>query len=285
MTQRGSSGFDYEASSGRILNTTQNVERLRALWLGREVVSGDDLGPGDPGDFDFGAWHISCHLVAAGAMFRDAQGQLIWVEISHDPSEDLYYGSATYDAGGEIVTMPLDSAEGRTVLSRAELLGFVEGPSQGRISARSIADPADRFNGNPRQDYDEPIESTEEGGKVWEHWCTLRDLRPSCAIATSVLSAYVAVVAAVGDHFVAAVARGRREYGHPTQLTALLHAGFISDEAHQWRTQPYEIPSQAQLLFHEARPEDSVQAAAMLEWDGQPGYYMFPRKIDSWHSA
>ncbi len=101
----------------------------------------------------------------------------------------------------------------------------------------------------------------------------------------SVLSAYVAVVAAVGNRFVATVARGRREYRHPKQLTALLDAGFISDEAHQWRTQPYEILLQAQLLFHEARPEDAVQAAEMLEWDWQPRYYMFPRKIDSWHSA
>ena len=285
MRQRGSFGFDYEASNGRILNTTQNVERLRALWLDREVVSGDDLGPGDPGDFDFGAWHVSCHLVAAGAVFREVRGQLVWIEISHNPDEDLYYPSATYDAGGDIVTKPLHSVEGKTVLSRAELLGFVEGPSQGRISARGIVDPADHFNGNPRQDYNEPIESTEEGGKVWEHWCTLRDLRPSCAIATSVLSAYVAVVAAVGNRFVAAVARGRREYGHPKQLAALVASGFISEAARKWRTQPHEIPLDAEPLFYEASPHDAVRAAQMLGSGGQPRYYMFRRKIDSWNSA
>ena len=285
MRQRGSFGFDYEDASGRTLNTAENVERLRALWLDREVVSGDDLGPGDPGDFDFGAWHISCHLMAAGAVFWGEHGQLVWIEISHNPNQDLYYPSATYDAGGDVVTMPLDSVDSRTVLSRAELLGFVEGPSQGRISAKGIVDPVDLFNGNPRQDYDEPPESPEEGGKVWEHWCTLRDLRPSCAIATSVLSAYVAAVAAVGDHFVAAVARGRREYGHPKQLAALVASGFISEAAGKWQTQPYEIPLDAQPLLYEARPEDAVRAAQMLGWGGQPRYYMFPRKIDSWNSA
>ena len=287
MTVRGSSRFEYEPSSGRILNTPENVERLRALWLDRDFVSADDLGPGDPGDFDSGAWHVSCHLVAAGAVFRDATEGLVWIEISHKPDEDLYYPSATYHAGDTIVTTPLDTTEAKAILSHAELLGFVEGSSQGRISARGMVDSPHRFNSNPRQDYDAPIESNEEGGKVWEHWCTLRDLRPSNSIATSVLAAYVAVVAAVGDRFVAAVARGRHEYGHPKQLAVLVKSGFISEAASEWGTLPYEIARDVERLFYEATPQDSFRGAQSLVWDetGQLRYYMFRRKIDSWNPA
>jgi hypothetical protein len=63
--KRGSSGFEI-ADDGNLVNNTANVERLRSLWLDRSVICGELLGPGDPGDFDHGAWHVACHLVAAG---------------------------------------------------------------------------------------------------------------------------------------------------------------------------------------------------------------------------
>jgi hypothetical protein len=94
-------------------------------------------------------------------------------------------------------------------------------------------------------------------------------------------------VSAVGDRFVAAVARGRREYGHPKQLAALVKSGFISEEASEWRTQPREIPLEAERLFYEATPRHGLRGAQLLPWDeeGQLRYYMFRRRIDSWNPA
>ncbi len=64
--RRGAFGFDV-TSRGDLEDQVRNVELLRRLLLDRSVISGDELGEGDPGDFDHGAWHIACHLVAAGA--------------------------------------------------------------------------------------------------------------------------------------------------------------------------------------------------------------------------
>jgi len=279
---RGSFHFEV-TESGDLVDNAANVAALRKLWLDRGMIDGDDLGPGDVGDFDHGAWHVACHLIGAGGVRRAADGRVLWIEVSHEAAKDEYFGSVT--AAGAPATHHIDSAEGRALLTGSTLLGFVEGNSVGRISARNAHDPATRFNKWQRQDFNQPVNSDKDGGKVWEHWCTVRDIRPNHAIAASVLRAYVSVVAALGDRFVPAVARGRRDYGHPKQLCAMVRAGLTSEASATWDVHPEPIPHAAETKFLEATPRDEAAAAATLNWDHSPRYYMFARRIRSWSPA
>lgn len=281
VQERGSLGFEV-GPDGNLMNNAANVERLRTLWLDRSAIDGELLGPGDPGDFDHGAWHVSCHLVAAGGVRRTADGRLLWLEISHDATRDHYYASVTYANDGEPQTLPLHSVEGEEVVVGSTLLGFVEGSSTGRISARGAVDPDDAFNGNPRQEYDEPPDSPNEGGKVWEHWCTLRDIRPSAVIGSSVLTAYVALLSVLGDAFAAIVARGRHEYHHPDQLSAMVAAGLISREAAMMSMTATAIPPAAAQAFCLGEAGIALRHCEMLDWADPPRYHMFARKINSW---
>jgi hypothetical protein len=181
--------------------------------------------------------------------------------------------------------VPIDSAEGRTLLEGSTLLGFVEGNSTGRAAARQVFDDPERFNLWRRQDFDQPAASALEGGKVWEHWCTLRDLRPPNRVGLSAITAYVSLVAALGDLFPATVARGRRDYGHPAQLCALVHAGFVGQGSALWNTTPVPIPASVEPLFLEAEPERALAAIEQLGWQQPPRYYMFERRIGSWSTA
>jgi hypothetical protein len=58
-------------SEGQVLNTSQNVEALRKLWLGRELVEGYYVGPGDPGDFD--PAHGMSDVISRGQEVSDRQ--------------------------------------------------------------------------------------------------------------------------------------------------------------------------------------------------------------------
>ena len=281
---RGSFQFETTEPAG-LRNSASNVEALRRLWLDRFLVEGEDLGPGARGDFAFGAWHVACHLVAAGGVRRAGDGSLLWLEISHDPKAEEYYASVTVGQNGAIHTERLDSAPGRALVANSRLLGFIEGNSTGRISARGVNDPADRFNLWRRQDFDQPTDSDADGGKVWEHWCTLRDIRASARIGSSVLTAYVSLVEALSDLFVAAVARGRRDYGHPTQLAAMVYAGFVSQRAAVSNLAPTVVPESVEAMLLEAQPASSLEAAERLPWGRGPRYYMFKRKIRSWSRA
>src|SRR5438045_689597 len=113
---RGTFKFEVTAD-GTFADSARNVNNLRALWLDRTLLKGEDLGPGDPGDFDNGGWHSSCHLLGAGGLRRTPDGRLIWLEISHDPDGDDYYCSATSRSLTSIETVRADSAEGRTLLA------------------------------------------------------------------------------------------------------------------------------------------------------------------------
>src|SRR5262249_54511318 len=155
----------------------------------------------DPGDFLYGAWHSSCHLAGAGGVRQANDGRLLWLEISHRPARDEYFASISWSCASGAQTVPIDSAEGLELLDGSELFGFVEGNSTGRTSARNVNDAPTMFNLWRRQDFDQPVTSASWGGKVWEHWCTLRDIRATSRLGTSVLSAYISLVAAMGDGF------------------------------------------------------------------------------------
>ncbi len=249
------------------------------------MIKGEDLGPGDPGDFDNGAWHVACHLVAAAGVRRTPDSHLLWLELSHDPGPDEYYVSVTTEVGNQVKTFRLDSTGGKSLLRGSKLLGFVEGNSLGHISAHGVRDSGNLFLGYKRQEYDQPINSPEDGGKVWEHWCTVRDIRPSNHVGTSVLRSYVTLVSALGDLFVSTVARGRRDYGHPKQLCAMIRAGLTSEASALWDTFPLPIPIPTERLLLESRPQDSLAAVKRLTWDDSPRYYMFQRRILSWGPA
>jgi hypothetical protein len=281
---RGSFKF-LITDTGDLQNNATNVKLLASLWLDRKLINGVDIGPGDPGDFDFGAWHSSCHLLGAGGARKAKCGRLLWLEVSHCPQRDEYIASVSVRELSGVTTVPLDSAEGRSLVDQSTLLGFVEGNSTGRTSSRNAFDNFDRFNLWRRQDFDQPITSPLEGGKVWEHWCTLRDLRAPNRIGGSVLTAYISLVAALGDRFAAAVLRGRRDYGHPRQLAAMVHAGFVGRESATWNTSPVAIPAALEPMFLEADPKKQLIACEKLEWKNPPQYFMFARKIKSWSDA
>jgi hypothetical protein len=278
--------FQFETTDeGDLLDSATNVETLRRLWSHHTLIVGPELGPGDRGDFDNGAWHVSCHLAGAGGVRRSKAGELLWLEISHDRAADSYFASVTVRGKKGPSTFRVDSAEGRALLDGSKPLGFIEGNSTGRTSARGVSDPPDLFNLWRRQDFDLPVGNREDGGKVWEHWCTLRDIRPGNRMGTAVLTAYVSLVAALGDRFAATVCRGRRDYGHPVQLAALVYAGFVDRRSALWDISPTPLTLEAEKGLEEAEPARSLDVAAALDWTKAPRYYMFRRRISHWNSA
>ena len=277
--QRGAFNFLVN-ETGNLIDCPENIDALKRLWLDRTLISRSNLGPGvREGE----AWHISCHLVAAGCVKRSRNGQLLWLEISHDGESDRYYASVTTSENGNINTMQIDSSQGNELVEGSTLLGFVEGTSVGRISAKGIDDSPESFNGYMRQRYDSTPGSTSQGGKTWEHWCTTRNFSASSDVGSSVLSAYIKLTAVSGDLFPATVARGRTQFGHPRQLDAMIVAGFTTEESASWQTEPVPIPRDIELRLQKATPADAFGAIELLEWnDIEPRYYMFERKIRNW---
>jgi hypothetical protein len=274
--------FEFQVNgAGVLLASDDNIGALRRMWSDRTLVSGGDLGPGVRNGE---AWHIACHLVAAGCVKRAANGRQLWLEISHDSQDDTYQATLTHAEQAATQTVRLDSAEATQLLQNSKLLGFIEGTSEGHISARGVQDSASRFGGWQRQNYDQAVGSTGQGGRVWEHWCTTRDLNPASQLSVSLLKAYLQLCNIAGDLFAATVARGRREYGHPKQLKAMISAGFTTQTSAAWQTMPKPIARNIELLLHEARAVDAFNAAQLLQWsDVGPTYYMYPRRINSWN--
>ncbi|MFZ2053098.1 MAG: hypothetical protein WAU81_02765 [Candidatus Aminicenantales bacterium] len=279
--------YEFEVMpNGNLADSPENLERARKLFLDGAIINGL-WGPGNPGDFDYGGWHCLCHLVAAGGVYKGDEGY-VCVAITHAGNMDKYlFTLSVPKSGGAIKTIGIQSAEGQDLLKKAVLLGYVEGTSEGHISARGVQDPRDAFNGWPRQDFDQSVDSDEDGGTVWEHWSTTRDLRESSSIGDSVLRAYLSMVSLMGGEFVATVVRGRRTYEHPTQLCAMIKAGFISRDEALRDMKPHKIPPDAERHFKEANPTGWLEGIATLKWPSPPErrYYMFKRRIKSWSKA
>lgn len=285
MAQRGSKKFEI-SKNGHLIFSETNLEKLRKLFLDRSVINKSKLGPGDPGDFDIGAWHVLCHLAGGCAVYRNS-GKYIWLEISHVPFIDIYCATVTIEVEKESVnTFPLLSYEGQVLLENAELIGFVEGSSLGHISARDAADKPGKFNKWTRQEFDFKENSKKDGGRVWEHWCTVRDLTPNANVGLSVLRAYLALVSLCGGRFVSIVARGRKQYHHPEQLIALVKSGFISADDAMVDILPKPIPSKTESEIYSADPKKCVDAIKGLKWDEHNiSYFMFSRRIKKWSTT
>lgn len=282
MTIRGTYKFETQVN-GNLVDNAKNVKRARKLFQDSVIIQGR-WGPGRQGDFDYGGWHSLCHLVAGAGVYQSSRGYF-WVAITHAENEDKYIATVSVqERDGTVRTVQLNSTEGHNLLDQANLLGYVEGTSRGHISARNVEDPPEVFNRWSRQDFDCAVGSTNDGGTVWEHWCTTRDLRPSNTIGDSVLRAYITLVSTLGGEFVSTVARGRRSYNHPIQLCALVKSGFITRQDSLWDTTPHKIPTTAERLFQEARPADCLRAVKSLIWtpSGDHRYFMFSRRINSW---
>jgi len=280
MPTRGSYDFETDGS-GALVDNAANVERLRAVFRDDAIINGN-WGPGNDGDFDNGSWHILCHLAGGSGVLSTASGRA-WCGITHVRATDTYQATITYRRGRAAVTVPLAGGEGAALANDAQSLGFIEGSSVGHISARGVNDAPDAFNGWPRQSFDNDASSDEDGGTVWEHWSTTRDIRRSSAIGTSVLKAYLTLVSRLGGRFVASVARGRREHEHPKQLVALVKAGFLTTVEATWDILPDPIPRAAQSRLYRGRPADALAAAESLPFTrGRQHYFMFQRRIRRW---
>jgi hypothetical protein len=280
---RGSYEFETDGRAALVDNAV-NLEKLRALFRDATIIDGR-WGPGNDGDFDNGSWHILCHLAAGAGVLSTPSGR-VWCGITHAPAIDTYQATLVYRREGSVRTSPLKARDSEALLSGVQCLGFVEGSSLGHIMARGVNDAPTAFNGWPRQQFDQSATSDDDGGTVWEHWSTTRDIRPSSAIGTSVLAAYLTLVSRLGGRFVAAVARGRREHDHPSQLVALVKAGVLTLQDAVWDVMPDPIPRAAQDLLYEARPAEALAAAESLPFTpGRQHYFMFQRRIDRWSSA
>ena len=283
MTTRGSYSFDI-GPNDRLVDSSSNLEALRRLFRDGDIIGGN-WGPGDEGDFDNGSWHILCHLAGGSGVLKTSYG-LAWCGITHMTTKDLYEATISFKRQGALVTVPLAGAEGKAIAQNAQCLGFIEGSSLGHISARGVDDPPEAFNKWPRQQFDQDIASEKDGGVVWEHWSTTRDLRPTSEMGTAILQAYLTLISILGGRFVAAVARGRREHNHPEQLVALVKAGVLTADEATWDILPDPIPEASQKLLYEARPSDALAAAeALLATPGSQRYFMFQRRIQRWNTT
>jgi hypothetical protein len=283
MPTRGTYNFETD-NNGALVDNAANLDKVRKLFRDSAIINGN-FGPGNFGDFTNGSWHILCHLAGGSGVLNTASGRA-WCGITHLPANDTYQASLVYRRNGAPATVPLAGGEGAGLANGAQVLGYIEGSSAGHIAARDVNDPPNAFNRWPRQSFDKEADSDMDGGTVWEHWCTTRDIRESSAIGSSVLKAYLTLVSRLGGRYVAAVARGRREHNHPNQLAALVKAGFLTADEAMWDVLPEPIPRGAQELLYEARPGDALEAAEALQFTpGSQKYFMFQRRIRRWSMA
>ena len=281
---RGNYEFDVD-ENGNLKNSAYNLEQLRKLWLDRDNIDGDDIGPGIPAISTTAPGMSPATSLGGGGVRKLANGKLAWLQVSYNGATDRYFASATVREDKATRIVLLNSAEGApccrtrnfSALSK-ELRSAGCPPATSPIRRRCSTCGAGRISTSRRA-------RPQDGGRVWEHWCTLRDIRPAHAIGTSVLTAFVSLVAALGDLFIPCVARGRREYGHPVQLRAMVRAGLVGRASATWDGKPSAISKEAEKLLLEADEAAALKAAEQLKWSSPPQYYMFSRKISGWSKA
>jgi hypothetical protein len=282
MAPRGEFAFDTDAR-GRLADTPENLERTRKMFRDWGLI----LYHGGPGtkEGDNGSWHVLCHLAGAAALFADGQGRPGWAGITYDDAEGAYRATFSFEDGKGVRTLPLSSSDARATLGRFAPRGYVEGASRGHILDRKAKDPGDSRLVDRRQDYDRSVNSDQDGGPVWEHWCTSRDIVKPKSLGSGLLAAYHTLVSSVGGRLAATVARGRfePEYSHLLQLRGMVRAGFVSAEDVSWDVTPVKIPSAAEKLLYEARPAEFLKAVKLLlKSSGKDDtYHMYSRKIAS----
>jgi len=284
MTFRKEYGFEIDAH-GHLVYSPKNIELARRLFIDWEIIQGDG-GPGAVHDGK-GTWHVFCHLAAAAVIYRIPRGAM-WLGIIYNSMSKRCEPAFCVARGGQSEITHLDSSEGRELLAVAEWVGYVEGASRGHVLDRTANDPGDPDIDDRRQDYDQVAGSTADGGPVWEHWTTSRDIIGKNGYGSQVLSSFVAIVAAVGGRFAGTVARGRSdsEYGHLRHMCAMVRAGMIAPEDITWDVAPRPIPPDIESILLEATPAAFSTSAARLEATCEAGqYWMYQRKIDSFFTV
>jgi hypothetical protein len=269
---------------GRLLETEDNLEEMRNLFLDWDVIGGDG-GEGTKAG-DGGAWHGVCHLVAAGVLGVQKNAGLAWFEVGWDQKLGRY-GALVVRQDGSGVQIENITGQGKAWADKVRIVAYVEGNSCGAISNKDAVDPGNSDEHDRRQDYNRfPLDFESEGGKVWEHWCTTRDIRSSGGTGEQVLRAYLTLLAVGGTEFVATVLRGRPYCGHPAQLKACIESGLVTAENASWSGTPEPIPMSAQVLFQYSDPLLSFSACRrLLLADSGRQYFMFQRCIHLWQAG
>lgn len=270
--------YNFQREDGKLIENEHNLHEIIRLLLDWGIINhngGEGTRAGDGG-----SWHGICHIVAAGVVGQLANGQPAWLEIGWHPIKKRYCPIIVFEDNNEIRVQDIDG-KAKEWASRITVRAYVEGNSRGRISNRQAIDPGVPEKNDRRQDYDRfPLDFENEGGKVWEHWCTTRDIKKKDGSGAQVLRAYLALLSVVGTEFAAVILRGRLNYGHPDQLRGCIEAGLITKKDANWLGWPKPIPMDSQILFYYSEPLLSFAACKrlLLKHD-QVQYFMFERSI------
>ena len=284
-TTRGSLQFQI-TPAGDLQNPRPTCGCSRQLWADRTLIRGDDLGPGDPGDFDHGAWHSSCHLLGAGGARRATDGRVLWLEVSHARARDEYFASVTFRDSGKPQTVPLDSAEGRDAgRAIALLLGSWRGTRPaGHRRAMSSMRPTGSISGGGRISTSRSPRSSKAGrsGSTGVRSATCgrptglgcRRSRPTCRSSRRWEIGSAPRSRAAGA--ITATRSNSARWSTP---------GFVGKDSATWNATPTPIPAAWNRCSWTPNPSEALAAVEQLDWEKPPKYFMFERRIKSWSTA
>lgn len=275
-------GYNFQRDAqGRLLETGKNLQEMQKLFLDWDIIEGDGGEGTKPGDG--GAWHGVCHLVAAGAVGLQKSGDLVWFEVGWNQDKSQYRTLAVRQDDQSFHIEDITGC-GASWADRVRIVAYVEGNSCGAISHKEAKDRGNSDRDDRRQDYNRyPLDFESNGGKVWEHWCTTRDIKSVKGLGCQVLRAYLTLLAVAGAELAATALRGRPYCGHPKQLKACVKAGLATERDASWLGLPEPMPVNAQILFQYSDPLTSLAACQRLPTaKGKKKYFMFQRCIHLW---